>query len=91
MARFEEALQAPELRAEAAKALRALIEEIRLAPDAEGTLRVELNGELAAILALGEGEKADGPIANRRGVTPRRFSLVAGACNHRQHTVCVEV
>ena len=53
VANLEAALEDDELRAGAAEALRALIEEIRLTPDADGgTLQVELFGELAALLAL---------------------------------------
>ena len=71
-ARLEEALNAPETRPEATETLRALIDEIRLTPK-DGSLQIELFGELGAILALGEATNA-----NRAGDMPTRFSLVAG-------------
>ena len=45
----------PDLRTEAAEALRALIEEIRLTPQ-DGVLTIELVGQLAGILALGNAK-----------------------------------
>ncbi|MEQ9151747.1 MAG: recombinase family protein, partial [Parvibaculum sp.] len=51
------ALDVPEERAEASQAMRALIDTIRLVPD-NGTLRVELHGELGALLRLcGSGSR----------------------------------
>jgi len=78
--RLEEALNEPDARAEAAEALRALIERIVLTPGAaRGEMRAELHGELGAILALGEaGSK------NRTPGLEVRLSVVAGARNHRQ-------
>jgi site-specific DNA recombinase len=73
VAHLEEALNDPALRTEAAEVLRGLIEEIRLAPESDGTLQIELFGELAAIMALGETEKRN------RAVAAARFSVVAGA------------
>ena len=58
---------------QAAEALRALIDEIRLTSAPDGILQVELYGELGAILALGQDTNV-----NRPGDVPRRFSLVAG-------------
>ncbi len=74
VAKLEEALNADDVRTEAAEALRGLIEEVRLTPDRKtGTLRVELHGELDAILALGEGQKRHRPACEKAG----RFSMVA--------------
>ncbi len=61
---------------QAAEALRALIDEIRLTSAPDGILQVELYGELGAILALGQDTNV-----NRPGDVPRRFSLVAGTRN----------
>ena len=67
------ALNAEETRAEAAEALRQLIEEIRLVPE-ESTLQIELRGDLAAILRL----TSEHPRAVAAGV---QVTLVAGARN----------
>jgi hypothetical protein len=72
-AHLEEALNDPALREDAAEILRGLVDEIRLAPVDDGALQVELFGELAAIVTLGENAKA-----NRAVDTTARFSLVAG-------------
>ena len=66
-------LNRPELRAEAAEALRALIDEVRLIPE-RGELAIELRGDLAEILALSADRKK--PItAGRDGL---QATLVAG-------------
>jgi hypothetical protein len=79
-----EALNDEHTRLEAAECLRELIEEIRLVPE-NGKLRVELYGELAALLSLANGH----PRSKGTGV---QITLVAGACNHREFTlppVCI--
>jgi len=61
--RLHEELNRPELRAEAAQALRALIEEVRPIPE-DGRLSIELAGDLATLLNLGVGQQEarhDGP------------------------------
>jgi hypothetical protein len=45
--------------AEARELLRGLVEEIRLVPE-DGKLRIEVRGELGAILRLAEGARAAG-------------------------------
>ena len=66
-------LNRPELRAEAAEALRALIDEVRLMRE-RGELAIELRGDLAGILALSADRKK--PItADRDGL---QATLVAG-------------
>ena len=71
--RLHEELNRPELRAEAAEALRALIDEVRLVPE-RGELTIELLGDLAGILALSVDSKK--PItAGRDGL---QATLVAG-------------
>lgn len=52
------ALQDPDIKTEATEALRGLISEIRMVPDenAPNCHHIELSGELAGILALGEEE-----------------------------------
>ena len=57
-------------RAEAAEAIRALIEEVRLVPD-DGNLRIELLGELAALINLTN----EHPRSKETGV---QVTLVAG-------------
>ena len=73
---LHEELNRPELRAEAAEALRALIDEVRLMRE-RGELAIELRGDLAGILALSADRKK--PItADRDGL---QATLVAGARN----------
>jgi len=69
-----EALNEERTCAEAAQCIRELIEEIRLVPD-NGTLRIELYGQLAALINLAN----EHPRAKGTGV---QVTLVAGACNH---------
>jgi len=62
---LQEELNRPELRGEAAGAIRSLIEEIRLVPQND-RLEIELSGDLAGILAIAAGKKkpvseGDGP------------------------------
>jgi site-specific DNA recombinase len=65
-----EALNDEDTRLEAAECIRELIEEIRLVPE-DGKLRVELYGELAALLNLANGH----PRSKETGV---QITLVAG-------------
>lgn len=69
-----DALTDDALRTQAATALRALPMEIRLIPE-EGQLVIELVGEVAAILVLGQESK--GP--RSEGLGADRLTLVAGA------------
>ena len=59
-------------RAEASEAIRALIDEVRLVPE-DGALKIELYGELAALLSLGQNKH---PRAKDPGV---QVTMVAGA------------
>ena len=70
VARLHEELNRPELRDEAAVAIRNLIEEVRLVP-ANGKLAIELFGALAGILAL----TSNNPRQAGRGL---QVTLVAG-------------
>ncbi len=65
------ALNREDTRAEAAEAIRALIDEIRLVPE-NAELKVELFGELAALVGLAN----ESPRSNDRGL---QVTLVAGA------------
>jgi site-specific DNA recombinase len=56
---LHEALEDEVTRDEAMELIRSLIEAIVLVPD-QGSLKVEVLGELAAILAYGEGRKKPG-------------------------------
>ena len=79
-------LNRPELRAEAAEALRALIDEVRLIPE-NGRLEIELVGDLAELLSLATDSK--------KPVMPKhdglQVTLVAGTRNHRQFMIIVSV
>jgi DNA invertase Pin-like site-specific DNA recombinase len=61
VAELEVALNAPELRTEAAEILRGLIDRVVLTPDPEAPdgLRAELHGDLAMILSLAEAAAED--------------------------------
>ena len=63
-----DALNAETMRSEATAAMRGLIEEIRLVP-ADGKLRIELFGELAALIALASGD------GSRKSNTPAPVRL----------------
>lgn len=71
------ALRDPGLKTEASEALRGLIAEIRMMPDADAPNghHIELSGELAGILALGESETTKPPRIARAG----SVTMVAGA------------
>ena len=71
--RLHEELNRPELRSEAAQALRGLIDEVRLIPE-NGRLEIELLGDLAGILALSTGGKK--PVTEGRDGL--QVTLVAG-------------
>jgi hypothetical protein len=73
-----QALNDEHTRLEAAECIRELIEEIRLVPD-NGKLRVELYGELAALINLAN----EHPRSKGTGV---QITLVAGARNHLYRT-----
>ncbi|MGH6791502.1 MAG: hypothetical protein ACRECF_02035 [Methyloceanibacter sp.] len=73
VANLAEALNDEHTRLGAAGCIRELIEEIRLVPE-NGKLRVELYGELAALLSLANGH----PRSKGTGV---QITLVAGARN----------
>jgi len=60
---------------EANEAIRQLIETIRLVPF-NGRLKIELFGELAALLNLGMAPKNEHPLDNSKGV---QVTVVAGA------------
>ena len=72
---LQDELNRPELRAEAAEAIRSLIEEIRLVPQND-RLEIELAGDLAGILALAAGKKK--PVPEGDGL---QATLVAGTRN----------
>jgi site-specific DNA recombinase len=72
---LEDALNRSEIRSEAAEAIRGLISEVRITPiPGSSEPKIELVGDLAAILELTEGPKASRPAAAAAG----RLSLVAG-------------
>jgi site-specific DNA recombinase len=82
VAELHEALADETTRAEAMELIRSLIEAIILVPE-NGVLRVEVRGELAAILALAaEGKK---PGRTDRALS-EQIKMVAGARNHLYRT-----
>lgn len=73
-------LNQPDLRAEAVKILRGLIDEVRATPrDGNRGLDLQFVGDLAAILAMGTNDKA--PRLERGDLS--QINLVAGARNQR--------
>ncbi|MCW3477838.1 hypothetical protein OL599_25140, partial [Rhodovastum sp. RN2-1] len=96
-------LNAPEIRDEAAEALRSLIERVALTPDptAPDGLAAELHGELAMILKLATSAEPSG--GGRRGsgtqneklprtdVLGSQLSLVAGTRYRRSHHSTVAI
>ena len=85
VAALADALNAETMRSEATAAMRGLIEEIRLVP-ADSRLRIELFGELAALIALanGDGSRIKHPRASEAAGV--QVTLVAGTCSHLYRT-----
>ena len=87
VAGLEAALNAGDIRVEAAEALRALIERVVLTPDelAPDGLQAELYGDLAEILALAVAPElrlrgcVGAKNSPERGLAGRQLSVVAGA------------
>jgi site-specific DNA recombinase len=78
VAALERALADPAIKAEAAETIRSQIERITLTPNAEGTLDIQLRGDLARILELceaGERKQRERP---GRGGPGRELSVVVG-------------
>jgi site-specific DNA recombinase len=73
---LHEALDDENTREEAMELIRSLIEAIVLIPDGTG-LRVEVRGDLAAILAFGEGTKNKNPSSTDRDPA-KQIKMVAG-------------
>ncbi len=74
IANLVDALNAPDTVQEACEAVRSLIETVRLVPES-GKLKIELYGELAALLSLGQAAKNKHPRGDTSGV---QVTLVAG-------------
>lgn len=72
-----DALNKPDVRCEAAEALRALIDHVVLTPSAEG-YDIDLHGDLAGILALASAQNAKTAVADVAEAASQ-VSLVAGA------------
>jgi len=68
-----QALERPETRTEATEALRGLIDAITLTPEA-GILRIELKGNLAAMLGATVQSKSQGFLTERRQVARNRLA-----------------
>jgi hypothetical protein len=77
------ALEQPSTRAEAFEIIRSLVDEIVLTPE-NGELRIDLKGDLAAILSLSENRKKLAPEIQSE---LSQFKMVAGARNHRELTL----
>ena len=76
-----DALSDPAVRVEAAEAMRSLITEIRMIPasDAPDGHRIELGGDLAGILALGDADMPTRPRLSRGCHSIESGTMVAGA------------
>jgi len=77
------ALQREDTRLEASEMLRGLIDSIVLTPD-EGQLRIDLRGNLAAMLTAAQKTKR----SPETGDLLLPVQLVAGACNHHYPQLC---
>ena len=77
VANLTEALNDPETKTEATTLIRSLLEEIRLFPNADGPMEIELVGELAGLLALGQTQ-GQTKTASKRDASGRSVTLVAG-------------
>ena len=75
IANLVRALNDPNTLIEANTAIRQLIERVQLVPE-NGELKIELYGELAALLNLGTEPKNEHPQAESEGV---QITMVAGA------------
>ena len=75
IANLVQALNDPNTLIEANTAIRQLIERVQLVPE-KGELKIELYGELAALLKLGTEPKNEHPQAESEGV---QITMVAGA------------
>ena len=75
MAALERALQDPEDGAEAMELIRSLIERIVLTPE-DGKLRIDLTGDLAAILSIAQKGRRPRPEDEAQA---SKVKLVAGA------------
>jgi site-specific DNA recombinase len=75
VANLIEALNTPETLTEAAEAIRSLIEAIRLVPE-DGGLKIEIYGELARLISLGQEHKNKHPGGDPSGV---QVTMVGGA------------
>ena len=78
MITLAQALERPETRTEATEALRGLIDAIVMTP-ADGALRIELKGNLAAML----GATVQSKRAPESEALSLQVSMVAEACNQR--------
>jgi hypothetical protein len=84
VADLEATLNAKEIRAQAAEALRSLIERVVLTPDpvAADGLAAVLHGELATILSLASSPLVQNEKLSRTGVLRSQLSVVAGTRNY---------
>ena len=81
------ALNSTEMVSEAAEAISSLITAVRLVP-VQDQLKIELYGELAAMLSLGLADKHKHPRSTDLGV---QVTLVAGACCNQDPTIIAYV
>jgi site-specific DNA recombinase len=78
-----QALETPDTRTEAAEAIRGLVDAIVLVPT-EGELRIELKGNLAAMLSAAENAKR----SPETGDLLLQVAMVAGARNKLYRQLC---
>ena len=81
---LQDALITPDTQAEAVELIRSLVEAVVLTPE-DGTLRVDLHGAPAGILALCSETRKAGPVSGA-GLA-EQIKMVAGARSHRELTL----
>lgn len=94
MAELHAALQSDKTRTTAAEVIRSLLTEIVLTPE-DGTLQIDVRGDLAGILTIALGRKAgtqNGRPGERAADLVEQVKMVAGAGSHRyRHSLSVPV
>lgn len=76
--------------AEAREVVRGLVEAIRLVPE-DGKLRIEVRGELGAILRLSEGARHGKGADLAIGALAEQIKMDAGTCNRRCQYITVGI
>jgi len=88
VAALTETLHDDENRAEAVDLIRSLVDQITLTPNIEGKLDIDLYGDFAGILSLAAKNERS---LDESDPSVVQVKMVAGACNHRELTLSVNV